>query len=95
MAANVLNNDRAAAMSVYVVRAFVKLREVLAEKQRVGGEARQVRTTIDWPSRSSGESNFEVVCADQSARQSAVAGSNETAHRILASLDRQRRCCRS
>ncbi len=30
MAANVLNNERAVAMSVYVVRAFVKLREVLA-----------------------------------------------------------------
>ena len=30
MAANVLNSERAAAMSVYVVRAFVKLREVFA-----------------------------------------------------------------
>lgn len=30
MAANVLNSKRAVAMSVYVVRAFVKLREVLA-----------------------------------------------------------------
>ena len=30
MAANVLNSERAVAMSVYVVRAFVKLREVLA-----------------------------------------------------------------
>jgi phage regulator Rha-like protein len=29
MAANVLNSERAIAMSVYVVRAFVKLREVL------------------------------------------------------------------
>ena len=30
MAANVLSSERAVAMSVYVVRAFVKLREVLA-----------------------------------------------------------------
>src|SRR5216110_3689900 len=30
MAANVLNSERSVAMSVYVVRAFVKLREVLA-----------------------------------------------------------------
>ena len=30
MAANVLNSESAVAMSVYVVRAFVKLREVLA-----------------------------------------------------------------
>ncbi len=30
MAANVLNSERAVAMSVFVVRAFVKLREVLA-----------------------------------------------------------------
>ena len=30
MAANILNSERAVAMSVYVVRAFVKLREVLA-----------------------------------------------------------------
>jgi hypothetical protein len=29
MAANVLNSERAVAMSMYVVRAFVKLREVL------------------------------------------------------------------
>lgn len=30
MAANVLNSERAVAMSVFVVRAFVKLREVLS-----------------------------------------------------------------
>jgi len=33
MAANVLNSERAVAMSVYVVRAFVKLREVLASTE--------------------------------------------------------------
>jgi hypothetical protein len=35
MAANVLNSERAVAMSVYVVRAFVKLREVLAGNEQL------------------------------------------------------------
>src|SRR5262249_19027070 len=35
MAANVLNSERAVAMSVYVVRAFVKLREVLASTEQL------------------------------------------------------------
>ena len=35
MAANVLNSIRAVAMSVYVVRAFVKLREVLASTEQL------------------------------------------------------------
>ena len=35
MAANVLNSERAVAMSVYVVRAFVKLREVLASTEEL------------------------------------------------------------
>src|SRR5207253_2690866 len=35
MAANVLNSERAVAMSVYVVRAFVKLREVLADSKEL------------------------------------------------------------
>jgi hypothetical protein len=35
MAANVLNSKRAVAMSVYVVRAFVKLREVLASTEEL------------------------------------------------------------
>ena len=35
MAANLLNSERAVAMSVYVVRAFVKLREVLASTDRL------------------------------------------------------------
>jgi predicted DNA binding protein len=35
MAANVLNSERAVAMSVYVVRAFVKLREVLASSKEL------------------------------------------------------------
>ncbi len=35
MAANVLNSERAVAMSVYVVRAFVKLREVLSSTEEL------------------------------------------------------------
>ena len=35
MAANLLNSDRAVAMSVYVVRAFVKVREVLASSSEL------------------------------------------------------------
>ena len=35
MAANVLNSERAVAMSVYVVRAFVKLRELLASSDEL------------------------------------------------------------
>ncbi len=34
MAATVLNSERAVQMSVFVVRAFVRLRQMLAEKQR-------------------------------------------------------------
>ncbi len=35
MAANVLNSARAVEMSVYVVRAFVKMRSVLAEHKEL------------------------------------------------------------
>ena len=35
MAADVLNSERAVAMSVYVVRAFVKLREVLTSTEEL------------------------------------------------------------
>ena len=35
MAANVLNSESAVAMSVYVVRAFVKMREVLASSDEL------------------------------------------------------------
>lgn len=35
MAANVLNSERAVVMSVYVVRAFVKLRELLGSSDAV------------------------------------------------------------
>jgi hypothetical protein len=38
MAATVLNSPRAVEMSVYVVRAFVKLRELLASNKGLGRE---------------------------------------------------------
>ena len=38
MAANILNSERAVAMSIYVVRAFVKLREVLASTEELAGK---------------------------------------------------------
>lgn len=44
MAANVLNRERAVAMSVYVVRAFVKLREVL-------GSTEELAKKLDDPER--------------------------------------------
>ena len=36
MAANVLNSDRAVAMSVFVIRAFLKIRETLVNRQELG-----------------------------------------------------------
>jgi len=38
MAANVLNSDRAVEMSVFVVRAFVKLRDTLASHKELGAK---------------------------------------------------------
>ena len=42
MAATILNSPRAVEMSVYVVRAFVKLREVLASHAELATEARSI-----------------------------------------------------
>jgi hypothetical protein len=38
MAATVLNSERAVQMSVFVVRAFVRLREMLATNRRLAGK---------------------------------------------------------
>ena len=38
MAATVLNSDQAVKVSVYVVRAFVKVRELLANHQQLAGK---------------------------------------------------------
>jgi hypothetical protein len=46
MAANVLNSARAVEMSVYVVRAFVKLRSVLAEHKDLARELAEVERKL-------------------------------------------------
>jgi hypothetical protein len=46
MAANVLNSERAVAMSVYVVRAFVKLREVLASNDELAKKLDQLERKL-------------------------------------------------
>ena len=46
MAANVLNSERAVAMSVYVVRAFVKLREVLASTEQLAKKLNELERKL-------------------------------------------------
>ena len=46
MAANVLNSARAVEMSVYVVRAFVKVRSVLAEHKDLARELAEVEMKL-------------------------------------------------
>ena len=46
MAANVLNSERAVAMSVYVVRAFVKLREVLADSKELATKLEELERQL-------------------------------------------------
>jgi len=62
MAATVLNSDRAVQMSVFVVRAFVRLREMLSTNQRLAGKianwsAGWTRTTPPSSSRSKPSKN--------------------------------------
>ena len=45
-ASNVLNSPRAVAMSVYVIRAFIRLREVLAENQVMANRMADVEKTL-------------------------------------------------
>jgi hypothetical protein len=47
MAAMVLNSPRAVEMSVYVVRAFVQLRELLASNKELAGRFVQLETRLD------------------------------------------------
>ncbi len=47
MAANVLKSDRAVTMSLYVVRAFVRLREVLATHKELAQQVRLLESKID------------------------------------------------
>ncbi|MGC2196986.1 MAG: ORF6N domain-containing protein [Terriglobales bacterium] len=47
MAATVLNSERAVEMSVFVVRAFVRLREVLATSQQLAGKIDELEQRLD------------------------------------------------
>jgi phage regulator Rha-like protein len=47
MAATVLNSERAVQMSVFVVRAFVRLREVLATNQQLAGKIDELERRLD------------------------------------------------
>ena len=46
MAANVLNSERAVAMSVYLVRVFVKLREVLADSKELATKLEELERQL-------------------------------------------------
>ncbi len=47
MAANVLKSDRAVKVSVYVVRAFVKLREALLTQKEFAGKLRELEQKVE------------------------------------------------
>jgi hypothetical protein len=47
MAATVLNSERAVEMSVFVVRAFVRLREVLSTNQELAGKIDELEQRLD------------------------------------------------
>jgi len=47
MAATVLNSERAVQMSVFVVRAFVRLRELLVTNQRLAGKIHELENRLD------------------------------------------------
>ena len=47
MAATVLNSEKAVQMSVFVVRAFVRLREMLATNRRLAGKIDELENRLD------------------------------------------------
>lgn len=47
MAATVLSSERAVQMSVFVVRAFVRLREMLATNRRLAGKIDELENRLD------------------------------------------------
>ena len=66
MAANVLNSQRATEMSIYVVRAFVKLREVLASNEQLAGKLKELEkslTTLDVKTRRQFEHVYAAIRA--------------------------------
>jgi len=66
MAANVLNSQRATEMSIYVVRAFVKLRELLASNEQLARklvELEKSLTTLDLKTRRQFEEVYAAIRA--------------------------------
>ena len=66
MAATVLNSPRAVEMSVYVVRAFVKLREVLASNTELAGKLKALENsvaTLDAKTRKQFEEVYRAIRA--------------------------------
>jgi hypothetical protein len=66
MAANVLNSQRATEMSIYVVRAFVKLREVLASNEQLERKLRELErslVTLDKKTRRQFEEVYAAIRA--------------------------------
>jgi hypothetical protein len=64
MAATILNSPRAAQMSVYVVRAFVKLRESLATHTELARELTKLKSrvdTLDADTRSQFDQVYEAI----------------------------------
>jgi hypothetical protein len=47
MAATVLNSERAVIMSVFVVRAFVRLREMLTPNKKLAGKIYELEDRVD------------------------------------------------
>ena len=85
MAANVLNSKRAVAMSVYVVRAFVKLREVLAGSSELAKKLERPRKETDRETRHARGSDHRTVRANQTTAQTTTAATREdaAANRVL------------
>jgi hypothetical protein len=66
MAANILNSRRATEMSIYVVRAFVKLRELLASNEQLARKLKQLEkslTTLDMKTRRQFEEVYAAIRA--------------------------------
>ena len=47
MAANILNSERASAMSVYVIRAFVKLRQMIVGNHELSQKLGEMERRLD------------------------------------------------
>ena len=63
MAASVLNSPRAVRMSVYVVRAFVRLREVLSSRPELAGQLAELERALANLDRETRERFEEVYLA--------------------------------